>query len=658
MPRRLSGIGRSDLAVSSQSVTPSDSSPLRERTTVPSAPDVVAEVDVAAQPVHARRVRRASRLSSSWASPVQSRSDDEEHAAEVADGHHPAGHAGRAAERRRRRRRAAALVRAERRRVRVGARRRSAARASPSAAGPARAAAGPRSAGRAGGGAGPGERRPGRDGASGPGPRSSGGRRNAGRSMKPSATPSAVPTRAMSRVSAKQRKRGCHSGRYFTLERYSDSNCHQREATSSSRRHSRRTGPGADPGALLEGGAEHGEVQRDAPDAELRAGRHQTALTISSVTPLSAVGAAPHDVEGEAVGPPRHERQQTRPRRRPGRRRVRVRAGSSASTIRQSASAGSPSRPSAIEKPRSLSVSRQASARSISAVSSAAGMSRWRRIRVRVAESLEPLHRLADRAHLAVGEVEVARVQHGLVADPDDPQAEVAGVRGRAGLARPDHGGRPAVGVDQALPGADRRLPAVGRPDRVAAGQADAEVDPVGHRRPAVRRRRRPTCRAGWRSRPASPRPTAPPARGRSGSSAGDISAASRCERVSIDDGREQGQAEQQTDDGADPAGRARTPAAATRSLSVLKTVPGRAAAAIQASRPRGPTSSFGNTVTSVIADADGDDQPDHQGEQRLADAARRAPGGELGPVVHQAGGQRAERGQVEGEPGVARAPR
>ena len=71
--------------------------------------------------------------------------------------------------------------------------------------------------------------------------------------MKPSATPEARPTLAMSRVSTKHRKRGSHCGRYFTLDRNSDSICHQRDATSSNRRNSRTERARADPRAFFEG---------------------------------------------------------------------------------------------------------------------------------------------------------------------------------------------------------------------------------------------------------------------------------------------------------------------------------------------------------------------------------------------------------------------
>ena len=38
-------------------------------------------------------------------------------------------------------------------------------------------------------------------------------------------------------------KRGSQSGRNFTLNRYSDSICHQRDANTNSHRQARRTGP-------------------------------------------------------------------------------------------------------------------------------------------------------------------------------------------------------------------------------------------------------------------------------------------------------------------------------------------------------------------------------------------------------------------------------
>lgn len=60
---------------------------------------------------------------------------------------------------------------------------------------------------------------------------------------KPSAIADAIPTRGSTRLSAKHRNRGTHSGWYFTLDRYSASSCHQREKNTSTERHSRSTGP-------------------------------------------------------------------------------------------------------------------------------------------------------------------------------------------------------------------------------------------------------------------------------------------------------------------------------------------------------------------------------------------------------------------------------
>ncbi len=107
--------------------------------------------------------------------------------------------------------------------------------------------------------------------------------------MKPSATPEAAPTRAMSAVSAKHRKRGCHSGRYLTLDRYSDSICHHREATSSIRRHSRSTGPAPirAPSSKAERNTAKLSDTRRMPTSRPAA---ISPDTISSVIPLSASG--------------------------------------------------------------------------------------------------------------------------------------------------------------------------------------------------------------------------------------------------------------------------------------------------------------------------------------------------------------------------------
>ncbi len=98
-----------------------------------------------------------------------------------------------------------------------------------------------------------------------------------------------------------------------------------------------------------------------------------------------------------------------------------------------------------------------------------------------VAQLLQPGDRLAHRAQVVAVEVEVPGRQYRLVAEPDDAQPGL-GVGGRARLAGADHRWRPAVRVDLAEPGLDGSRPVVRRPDRIAAGQTDAEIDPIADR--------------------------------------------------------------------------------------------------------------------------------------------------------------------------------
>ena len=81
------------------------------------------------------------------------------------------------------------------------------------------------------------------------------------------------------------------------------------------RRHQQQPPPqpqhraGADPRALLEGGAEDGEVQRDPPQRQLPArGQHGADHQLGD--PVVGLRVPPHEVEGEAVGPPGHEGEQ------------------------------------------------------------------------------------------------------------------------------------------------------------------------------------------------------------------------------------------------------------------------------------------------------------------------------------------------------------
>ena len=203
----------------------------------------------------------------------------------------------------------------------------------------------------------------------------------------------------------------------------------------------------AELGALLEGRAEHREVQRDPGHAnalrpERQFGDHQLHGAVGGLR------RAAHQVERDAVGAPRHQRQH---------RDHAVVAVRSASTSRQSPSAGSPSRPSAMEKPRSVSVSRQASARDVTCAISSAAMSRWRRTRT-VSPAREPASRPDGPAHVAAARSNL-RGQDRLVAElvaPSPPR----GAWRRA--ARAHHGG--AQPRRHAQPGVDAPRPRAGSP--------------------------------------------------------------------------------------------------------------------------------------------------------------------------------------------------
>ena len=167
-----------------------------------------------------------------------------------------------------------------------------------------------------------------------------------------------------------------------------------------------------------------------------------------------------------------------------------------ASTSRQSPSAGSPSRPSAIEKPRSVSVSRQSSARLMAKAISSGDRSRWRRMR-----TVRPARRARVTAcrtgfMSGPGQLEPVRVQDRLVAEFERVETGLA--EGLCGSGtRAHHAGRPAVGLAQRQPRADGGRPGSRVADRVAAGQADADLDAVGDGGPPVRREHHRLVAAG-----------------------------------------------------------------------------------------------------------------------------------------------------------------
>ena len=101
---------------------------------------------------------------------------------------------------------------------------------------------------------------------------------------------------------------GTHYGRYLALTRYSDSICHQRDATSSTRCHSRSTGPAptrAPRSNTDRNTAKFSEMRLTPRPAGLLGHPDDDEL----VGAVLAVARAAHEVEGEPVAPPRHEGQ-------------------------------------------------------------------------------------------------------------------------------------------------------------------------------------------------------------------------------------------------------------------------------------------------------------------------------------------------------------
>jgi hypothetical protein len=224
-------------------------------------------------------------------------------------------------------------------------------------------------------------------------------------------------------------------------------------------------------------------------------------------------------------------------------------------------------------------------------------------------------------------------------------------VRRRARLAGPDHCRGPAIGVDQVAPGLDRTAPVVRRSDRVAAGQADAEVDPVRDGRAAVlgedHRLVAPGGEVGQRVlvRLGDQGPD-PRLVGRGHPRRPALGAGQRHH------GRQQGETRQQADHRADPAGR---PGQGLRHEVNVAAEEGGDEALDDPGHPApGADQLVGEDADQGHRDAEGDQRADQQREQGLARTARLPPGGELAPVDHHARGQRAECGQVEGEPGQA----
>ena len=166
---------------------------------------------------------------------------------------------------------------------------------------------------------------------------------NEGVVRKPSALPAATPTRGRSEVYWKHMNLGCQLGWYFAFERYRDSSCQFRLASTSPCRQSRATGPAPTSAPRSKASRNMAKLSetRPIPNAGPRSA---SAATISSTSPLSEAGSRRIRSRLRAVATPRDEAQEAsqthrrRPAPRPGRSRRR---------------AGPRCRPSAMEKPRS-----------------------------------------------------------------------------------------------------------------------------------------------------------------------------------------------------------------------------------------------------------------------------------------------------------------
>ncbi len=99
----------------------------------------------------------------------------------------------------------------------------------------------------------------------------------------------------------------------------------------------------------------------------------------------------------------------------------------------------------------------------------------------RQAGAARPGHRLAYAAHIRTGKLEFRRAQNGLVAQLHSVQSGIAKSLGPLGTG-PHDAGRPAVGLAQLQPRVDRLWPRSRVPQRVAAGQTDADLHPIGDR--------------------------------------------------------------------------------------------------------------------------------------------------------------------------------
>ena len=278
--------------------------------------------------------------------------------------------------------------------------------------------------------------------------------RRLGTTTKPSAMADASPTLARSRTSSKHRYRGTHCGpvldvgpvQRLQLEPAGEEQ--QQPRASHAARARRRSGrPPRTPPGTPRSSARPAPRPAVAP-AAISVGHHELDQAVVA-GPVAA-----HQVQRQAGGAPRGERQQRRlvavARRAPRRARTGRRPGHRAGRA--------PSRSRARSRCRA-----SAPARSMIRPISSPEMSAWRRMRTVYPARSTRLHRLAYRAHVTAVEAEVADVEDRLVTELDHAQAG-PGVRGGA---RPrSHPSRPASRRTRGPAPARPRSPAPTPPGR------------------------------------------------------------------------------------------------------------------------------------------------------------------------------------------------
>ena len=227
-------------------------------------------------------------------------------------------------------------------------------------------------------------------------------------------------------------------------------------------------GSGADAGALLEDRAEHGEVQRDPADAQLRG--HRAQLGDHELHDAVGGGAVTaHQVQGDAVLAPGHEGEQGEQFAvlTEGLHEETVAVGGVAEAVQGHGEAafGLGVAPVVGLADHILHLGLGEGA---VAADTAVG-----------AGAADAVDGLPGHPHVAAVEVEVRHVEDGLVAELEGAEAGAGVGRGSllGGAHRSGHPGVPAGGVQ---PDGDGVRPGLSVADRVAAGEAHACLDTVG----------------------------------------------------------------------------------------------------------------------------------------------------------------------------------